>query len=60
MADVKAAIASLPGAEGWWHSSGRETLEHVAAELSAAGLPDDTIIDVLARVFGAAAEEYGD
>lgn len=60
MADILAAIAALSGDEGWWHTSGQEELEKVAAELVEAGLDAEAVIDILSRVFQAAAAEYGD
>lgn len=57
--EVQQAISELPGADGWWHSSGQEDFEGIATDLLAAGLGGDAVLDILGRAFGAVANEYG-
>lgn len=55
------AIHNLPNSDGgWWHVSGEETFQSIAAELLDHGVPVDTIQRILEFAYGAVAEEFGD
>jgi len=59
-AEVFAAVGDLGATpDGWWRTSGREDYEELAVTLLAFGLGTDTVIDILARAYAAAAAEYG-
>jgi hypothetical protein len=56
-ANVREAIASIPGSDGWWHSSSREDFEAAAARLLGAGVTEDLVVEILSGAFAAAARE---
>jgi hypothetical protein len=56
---LKARIKAIPGGEGFWKSSTEETFHDVANDLISFGVSDDDIVDILAGLYSAVAEEFG-
>lgn len=56
---MKEFIANLPGKDGWWHTSGREDFERIARMLLSYEIPEEDVTDILGRVYGDVANEFG-
>ena len=61
MKSLSKVIASIPGSEGWYKSSGEETFRNLGEDLIKKGkFTLDETEDFLQRAYSAVASEYGD
>jgi hypothetical protein len=52
-------IEKIPGDNGWWHTDGGETYKEVAGQLLCDGFSEEKVLEILERLYGAAAGEFG-
>jgi len=53
-------VATLPGDDGWWHSSGREAFMDLGREMLRLGAGLTEIEHQMRAVYDAVRQEYGD
>lgn len=52
-------IQAIPGDDGWWNESARDTYLELAEQLRISGLETDEIVEILEKAYWAAASCYG-
>lgn len=56
---LRTAIATIPGTDGWWHSSDRDQFEEIAEGLLECGLDEIQVLETLEAAYSAVANEFG-
>jgi len=58
--NLEQSIATIPGEEGWWESENKDTfLEATKMLIAESNLSEENIIDLLSKLYGAVAAEFG-
>lgn len=52
-------IRAIPGEDGFWKDASEKTFIRAAFEMSAKGMNDDDVEDILEDLYRAVAEEFG-
>lgn len=57
--EIAELVDTIPGDDGWWHMSTRETFINVAGTLVEAGFELDDVHAILSDLYVATANEFG-
>lgn len=58
--EVETIVDSIPGSEGWWTTSGRDTYIETAKLLAnTLNVDPDDVINILNKLYWATAEQFG-
>jgi hypothetical protein len=52
-------IEEIPGEDGWWNKGAQEEFEQTALMLVSQGIPEETVLALLQRMYWTVANIYG-